>query len=465
METREDNAMQEEAEGTRKLDTSIEVESTDEFPTPVQDDLGDTVPGVAPTEELTYVPAPPPAPVPAPQSQYAPAPQGPPVAEMPHEEAASKRRGGPSRVLILFLVLVTAAVLGFLAYFIIHPYVPDQQIVSSAVSLPWSSEGISDSEWASNVGYEVVNVEVLERVAIDAAQTPAGTPGTEAKTAVTLQNESFEALASVTMRFCKDASGNWYCYEHEVTDITLTPLGGISDGMIVSAFPNLLYSAQGDAADGITSVYSDADFSVERNDVGPDGGAATIAMSTRHGLRAYQGTCVVNFEWEDGDWHIDSVRVSDDALDPDYSAAVGTWEGTLTSTPTPTSYWIFSTGHKCWAGSSHPATLEITSVDSSTMMATANVTFVVHNHGEIPNDADWSVGDEQISVEGVVFYLEEQGFYESYSAQHTGALGTTTYRLFFTCDSDTGNLSLRVVCDNSTSFTTWTDEYDMSYEG
>ena len=452
-----------EAEGTSKLGAPVEVENTDEYPIPVQDDLGDTVPGVAPTEELAYVPAPPLAH--APQPQYAPVPPNPPEAELPHEKAASKRKRGPSRVLILCLVLVTAAALGFLAYFIIHPYLPDQQIVSSAATLPWSSEAISDSQWASNVGYEVTSVDVLERSAIDAGQTPAGTHGTEAKAAVTLQNESFEALADVTMRFCRDASGDWYCYEHEVTDIALTPLGGISDGMIVSAFPDILSSAQGDAASEVASVYSDADFSMERNDVGPDGGAATVAMSARHGLRAFEGTCVVNFEWDGVDWAIDSVRVSDDALDPDYSSAVGTWTGTLTSTPTPTSYWIFSMGHECWAGSSRPATIEITSVDSGTMMATANVTFVVHNHGEIPNDADWSEGDEQITAEGVVFYLDERGFYESYSAQHTGALGTTSYHLFFTCDSDTGDLSLRVVCDNSENFTTWTDVYEMSYEG
>jgi len=233
-------------------------------------------------------------------------------------------------------------------------------------------------------------------------------------------------------------------------------------GMVLAAFPDLLLEADAYGVDGLTAIYDEtASFSMAQNSTSAEGGSATVSLSARKGLVGYSGTATVNFTFDRDDWQVSSVTVSDDATQADYSGAEGTWQGTLTDTSAPTTLWIFPGGGVCYAGSTQPATVQVTSVDSDQMTATATVTFVAHNHGTIENDATWSDGDETVTVEGVVFKLGGYGFTESYS----GTVGDSTYHLYFTSDLDAGTLALRVTCDHVGSLATWTwsDSYSLAY--
>ena len=220
---------------------------------------------------------------------------------------------------------------------------------------------------------------------------------------VVLSSDSKQETATATCDFMKTSNGWQAIGSPDLSNVSWTPKQGPSEAMISKNLNQVLqmvsfsdgsgaiaYGSQSlSGARASAQLYNNADVSV--TDCSINGNAAIVKLDVKKDGVYYtcHGTVTATFDLSNkGTWSLDSATADDDLKKVDFSALVGTWNGTVTDAE-----WY------CKGAESNPATIKFTSYDASTGTASGTISCVAHYHKQSEAGADTLLQDEPFSVE------------------------------------------------------------------
>lgn len=387
---------------------------------------------------------------------------------------------GRNRNIVILGVVALAVIVVAIIAFTVGPRVqrtlstPEltQEMIESDFAFD-STATLSDSTWASNDGYSMTDFTVDSQGNIYDADSGTGDgeriPAQDVNVTVEYENGTFRATISSSCTYYY-MNEQWQAKGFMETNRTIEPIGGIDDEALVASVPTFMqmvdendpYEDNRGRTVKLANLYvTDTDFQVTENTTGPDGGSVTFSLYASAGVAAYQGTMVVDFDWNGGDWDVSGVSVDDAAYQKDYSPMIGTWNGTFEETK----HNSVMDQAACYGGKDTPLTVTVTSVDNQAGTVTADLSFLVHNHGVPDNAVNSYDGDTAISLQNVLLTVDKvtSSYIEVYESNDP-----TGYSLEFSF-SDDGTFRAKVLTDTymgtQRSGVAWrTDYFTMNKE-
>ncbi len=320
-------------------------------------------------------------------------------------EASSKEINGTTKKLITAGIVVLTIAIVTVAYFLFKaPDLTNDQILSEFSSSQLVIDNSYATKWGKTDGFSETS-----RVVESVENTSSGVK--TANVILKFQNGVFEINSYFTVTYLL-SNGTWTPDEYFEVSRDIKPIAGIEDESIIKNADSLFkYADDGNhknsKGDRVTldEIYGDStEYNVVENSTTADGGSVVLQINTVDGLAKYQGNITAQFTWDGSDWSISSCTVDDAAYEADLSYFVGTWVGTFEDSSLD--YFILNSDSNCLGGNATPLTVTIKSVDQSTMSATADIVFCLHNHGQVPSRQESDPNDQTITLTDVLIPIE-----------------------------------------------------------
>ena len=383
-----------------------------------------------------------------------------PKAEPEPEEDEPKPKSGIPKLAIVLGAIAIAVIVAIVATLLVPPQLTTVQIVEDFDAAELESSQLTNSVYASNVGYEIASEEV-------ASIEDNGADRKVAHVIVHFENESFNVAVQATVDYAL-VGRTWTPGEYTVDAIDATPLAPVDEGRVLADVDTLLDKAGTHGGVSLVTLYQGGDFEVRSADLSHDSMSCEVQILARRdvNLYSYSGTITAEFEFvpgrasmDAGSWRLASVTADDGAYEHSFADIRGEWRGNFQSTAT--SALIFDIG-RCFHGKQNVATVNVTSYDVDSGRMVCDLTFVSHNHGAIPHDQDETGGDAVVTLEGVTVMLDPETLEGTY--QHTGTDGMNGYyELAFRNDKGVWRLTVVSSVLNTGTWswgtTTFTDTY------
>lgn len=328
----------------------------------------------------------------------------------------------------------------------------DEDVLAALDVDALAADSSMQSEWANGEGFSVAS-STIDSLS-DVTGNAGGPRGKEARVTVALENGSLRITTVQRVVFYR-VDDAWQETLAEEASRTVEPIGGVDDAKVVEHGPTLLQLADKDPfvdAEGdevfLADLYgSNVAFEVIENATTEAGGTVTLGISAQKGMAGYAGTLTASFAWNGSDWEVASCAADDASYQADYSAFVGTWTGEFVSTDHNA---IMDEG-ACYGGRGNPASLTVKSVDSTSLTATVDMTFLVHGHASLDNAADSTDGDAVVQLTDVLITLDpdDDDFYQIYEGSDP-----VPYNVELKSDED-GAVYLQVNTEARTGMRLW----------
>lgn len=296
------------------------------------------------------------------------------------------------------------AVVGIAVFLLRPPDLLEDKILSDLDSVPVDTNTLSDSLWGNNDGYEETSREVQGIEELDQKTR-------KATVARVYENDSFKVTCIFEASYILE-NDEWLPHELFEYSRSYEPIAGVSDEAVLNQTASILSSVEETPhkdANGykitLEDIYGNsAEYSIIENNTTAEGGNVVLQVSTVDGFAKYQGNITIQFTWDGSDWIISSCTVDDAAYEADLSYFVGTWVGTFEDSSLD--YFILNSDSNCLGGNATPLTVTIKSVDQSTMSATADIIFCLHNHGQVTSRQESDPNDQTITLTDVLIPIE-----------------------------------------------------------
>ena len=383
-----------------------------------------------------------------------------PEPEPEPEDDEPKPKSGIARIAIILGAIAFAIAVAVIVALLVPPQLTAVQVVDDFDAAALESRQLTNSVYASNVGYEIASEEVSS---ID----DNGDGRKVAHVVVHFENESFDVAVQATVDYTL-VGRTWTPGESTVDRIDATPLAPVDSARVLADIDTLLAKVGSRGGSSFLTLYQGGEFEVRSADLAHDSETCTLEIAARRdvNLYCYSGTITAEFEFvpgrasmDAGSWRLKSVTADDGAYEHSFADVRGEWRGNFQSTAT--SALIFDVG-KCFAGKQDEAVVNVTSYDVDSGRMVCDLTFVSHKHGAIPSDASETAGDVLVELEGVTVMLDPATLSGRY--EHTGTDGSVGYyELAFRNDNGVWRLTVvSSVLDTGTwswGTTTFTDTY------
>lgn len=320
-------------------------------------------------------------------------------------DALKQRRISRKAIMgIIAGIVALFAIAGVAAFFLMSPDLPEDKVLSDFDSVSVDTTTLSDSSWGSNEGYEETSREVQSIEENDREIR-------KATVARVYENDSFKVTCIFEASYILE-NDEWLPHELFELSRSIEPVAGISDEMVLNQAPSILSSVEETPHEDINGyditledIYGDsAEYSIIENNTSAEGGSVILQVSAVDGFAKYQGNITAQFVWDGSDWAVSSCTVDDGAYEADLSYFVGTWVGTFEESNLD--YFVLNSDSNCLGGNATPLTVTIKSVDQSTMSATADIVFCLHDHGQVTSRQKSDPNDQTITLTDVLIPIE-----------------------------------------------------------
>lgn len=318
------------------------------------------------------------------------------ASELATEKDQSKKRKRNIAIGICAGVIVAIAIALFV-YLTAKPDLPEEQILADVDAAMVSTDGLSNSQWASNDGYSETarSVDGIESTGSDAQRV---------NVVLTYENQSFRVERHYIATYVL-VQDEWSPHEFYEESRTVVPISGLADEEIMAQtakIASLLDEKDYEDPEGEDITFSEvygngATYSILENNSSADGGTATIQAVAVRGMRQYTGTITVGFEWSGEDWSISTCDLDGNAFTSSLDGLIGEYVGVFDHVEG-----INGSKRNCLGGRKNPLTITVKSCDEIGETITADLKFTVHNHLDPDNAVESSAGDSVYTATNVI---------------------------------------------------------------
>lgn len=362
----------------------------------------------------TKLPEPEPAPERADEAADAPKGAANPDPEPP--KLPFWKKTGNKLAMIIGAVVLSIG-LAILAVSVLPIQLTKVQVVNDYDAARLTTEELTDSVYASNVGYEIDTREV-------SSIEDAGRGAKVAHLVITLRNKNFMVYVYADQNY--ELSGrDWLPKKSQITKMEAVPIAPVDEARVLADMDTLMSKISPKDGVGFSTLYNGADFEVESAELAEDASSCEmkIRASKVSGVNMHTGVITAEFDYvpggatsDPGSWKLTRVSADDECWQSSLAPLTGTWRSRLDSTET--SAVVFDMG-KCNAGKEDAFAMEVSEFDVASGKMTADISFVVHAHPALSQDSDRADGDTRVKLEGVTVALDPKDLSGSLESENT----------------------------------------------